>query len=354
MAKSTTAQPTASVLAFDRKLEVSDAVFSQYNSEDKHDGQQNSVVKVREKSVRGTISNRLKNKDAADPTKLDAKIQNPNLQTVDVAMLDSSNDMLKVNFTLKVLPFDGTPSACNNLDYQEKLTHAVREYMKKPGTDGIDELAKRYAVNLINGRWLWRNRIGSKEIAITVRGHINDETSVVTIDNAKKLNLRGFDEVSKEVNTVADWIRAGLRDEAFVMMEIEARAKVGFGQEVYPSQELVLDTGKTKSKELYVINKETKQAGMHSQKISNAIRTIDTWYTYKDQDETGENRIPIAVEPYGSVTTLGQAFRQPKDKMDFYTLFDKWVSKGEAPEAEQQHFVMAVLVRGGVFGESSK
>ncbi|VEI44822.1 CRISPR-associated protein [Actinobacillus equuli] len=38
---------------------------------------------------------------------------------------------------------------------------------------------------------------------------------------------------------------------------------MGRGQEVYPSQELVLDTGTRKSKILYEIN---NKAGMHSQK----------------------------------------------------------------------------------------
>lgn len=61
----------------------------------------------------------------------------------------------------------------------------------------------------------------------------------------------------------------------------------------------------------------------------------------------------IAVEPYGSVTSRGVACRQPKEKMDFYTLLDKWVTKGEKPATEQQHYVMAVLIRGGVFGEKS-
>lgn len=40
--------------------------------------------------------------------------------------------------------------------------------------------------------------------------------------------------------------------------------------------------------------------------------------------------------------------------MDFYTLLDNWVTKGQAPEAGQQHFVMATLIRGGVFGEKSE
>ena len=45
---------------------------------------------MRAKSVRGTISNRLKTKDQ-DPAKLDAAIENPNLQTVDVATLPADD-----------------------------------------------------------------------------------------------------------------------------------------------------------------------------------------------------------------------------------------------------------------------
>ena len=61
---------------------------------------------------------------------------------------------------------------------------------------------------------------------------------------------------------------------------------------------------------------------------------------------------PIAVEPYGSVTTQGKAYRQPKQKLDFYSLLDNWIIKDQTPPAEQQHFVIATLVRGGVFGEA--
>jgi CRISPR-associated protein Csy3 len=88
---------------------------------------------------------------------------------------------------------------------------------------------------------------------------------------------------------------------------------------------------------------------MHSQKIGNALRTIDTWYP-----DAGGELGPIAVEPYGSVTSQGRAYRQPKDKADFYNLLDRWVLHGEAPPAEQQHYVMANLIRGGVFGDAEK
>lgn len=89
-------------------------------------------------------------------------------------------------------------------------------------------------------------------------------------------------------------------------------------------------------------------AALHSQKIGNALRTIDTWHPQT------EALGAIAVEPYGSVTSRGIACRQPKEKMDFYTLLDNWVIKGMKPDVGQQHYVMAVLIRGGVFGEKGE
>jgi CRISPR-associated protein Csy3 len=91
---------------------------------------------------------------------------------------------------------------------------------------------------------------------------------------------------------------------------------------------------------------------MHSQKIGNALRTIDTWYPDFDNPETSVG--PIAAEPYGAVTNLGKAFRSPKDRQDFFTFFDKFALTGKLERIEDQHYVMAVLVRGGVFGESDK
>jgi len=85
---------------------------------------------------------------------------------------------------------------------------------------------------------------------------------------------------------------------------------------------------------------------MHSQKVGNAIRTIDDWYS-----EEAER--PIAVEAYGAVTNLGTAYRKPVLKNDFYTLFDRF-ALGESLAENEEHYVMAMLVRGGVFGQSSK
>ncbi|OCG20460.1 MULTISPECIES: type I-F CRISPR-associated protein Csy3 [unclassified Gilliamella] len=328
---------TASVLAFERSFDISDAIFAQ---QDNADDNKLSPVIVTEKSVRGTISNRLKNAVANDPTKLDAEIQKPNLQTVDVAALDADKDTLVVTWSCKVLPFLGKPSVCNDIEYQKELEKTTQDYIQ---TQGMLNLAKRYAINILNGRWLWRNRMAAEQISISIIRK-DAEKPIIQVSDVKQYQLNAFDYDDKSVNNLAKLIEAGLSGKEFVIFNVEAKLKMGLGQEVYPSQELILDTGKTKSKVLYEKN---KQAAMHSQKVSNAIRTIDTWY-----DDNAQ--FPIAIEPYGSVTSMGHAFRQPKQKLDFYTLFDNWVLKGEKPSLDQQHYVIAVLIRGGVFGASGK
>ena len=333
---------TASVLAFERKLDPSDAVLHAGLWADQADAKAWVPVTVREKSVRGTISNRLKTKDA-DPAKLDAAIQNPNLQTVDVATLPSDADTLRVRFTLRVLAGAGTPSACNSASYQAKLLNTVKGYVD---ANGFTELAQRYAANLANGRFLWRNRVGAESVQIVVEQLKDGQAEKSWSFNALDLDMRALAAINSEVQSLGQTIANGLAGKEHVLLQVSAFVRVGAGQEVFPSQELILDKGSSKkSKTLYAVG---GVAGMHSQKIGNAIRSIDTWY------EGAEEQGPIAVEPYGSVTTQGKAYRQPKQNMDFYTLLDGWLIKDKTPEVEQQHFVMATLIRGGVFGDAGK
>jgi CRISPR-associated protein Csy3 len=245
---------------------------------------------------------------------------------------------------LRVLGGAGIPSACNDVGYQSKLVETVQAYV---GKQGFGELAKRYASNLANGRFLWRNRVGAEAAEVKVRhlkdGKIRQEWTF----NALSLNLREFSN-SEDLGALASVIHEGLSDKLHVLLEVIAHARIGKGQEVFPSQELILDRGEKKgqkSKTLYTVR---DVAALHSQKIGNALRTIDTWYP--GAAELG----PIPVEPYGSVTSQGKAYRQPREKTDFYTLLDRWVLKGDAPAIEQQHFVIANLIRGGVFGEAEK
>ncbi|STQ70411.1 type I-F CRISPR-associated protein Csy3 [Hafnia alvei] len=329
---------TASVLAFERKLANSDALmFAGKWSDVSNVATTWQPLHIQEKAVRGTISNRLKNAIASDPTKLDAEIQKANLQRVDVAALPMDADTLKVTFTLRVLGNLSTPSVCNDQEYQVALQEVIEGYIAE---HGFAELAARYAENLANGRFLWRNRIGAEAIEV----HVSSGEQHWKFD-AQNYSLREFSQPKGDLKALAQVIEAGLRGESFALLTVNAFVHLGAGQEIFPSQELVLDSNSKKSKVLYQVS---DVAAMHSQKVGNALRTIDTWHPMV------ESLGAIAVEPYGSVTSRGVACRQPKEKMDFYTLLDKWVTKGEKPATEQQHYVMAVLIRGGVFGEKGE
>src|SRR5690606_3053365 len=116
----------------------------------------------------------------------------------------------------------------------------------------------------------------------------------------------------------------------FVLLEVDAFVRLGAGQHVFPSQEMNMGE---KKKVLFKLGKDNNHAAMHSVKLGNAIRTIDDWYS-----ENAE--FPIAVEPYGSVTQRGEAYR--KSKTDLYTLMLDWVNDKPVAD-EQKYYVLANL-----------
>ncbi len=331
---------TPSVLAFESKLAPSDAILSSGQWTQRDNAAQWKPIKVSEKAVRGTISNRLKGAIANDPAKVDAEIQKANLQTVDVAALPFGCDTLKVHFTLRVLGELATPTTCNNPAYQEAFAGIIDDYNEE---EGFATLANHYAANIANGRFLWRNRLGAESVTVHVHYKNEQEGGECQFDSLA-YDLRDFDKGKDDWRELARVIADGLSSKRrYTLLTIEAFVQLGQGQTVFPSQELVLGGSKgDKSKFLYQLN---SVAAMHSQKIGNALRTIDIWHP--EVAEVG----PIAVEPYGSVTNRGKAYRQPKDKVDFYHLLDRWLTKDEKPTLEQQHYIMAMLIRGGVFGK---
>ena len=328
----------ASVLAFEKKLVPSDGLMYGTTWEDRNN--QFEPLKLQEKSVRGTISNRLK---ISDEGKIDAKIESANLQTVDSCALTPDQDTLKLNFTLKVLGGVENPSACNHEGFNQTYSESVMGYI---GEHGFTELAHRYASNLANGRFFWRNRIGSENIEVQINV-LNNDISKDWVFNSLDFNTQNFDDQSSDVKELAELIAKTLSGEnEFLLLDINAFAEVGKSQDVYPSEELVLDKNNSKEKKSKILYDVNQVAAMHSQKIGNAIRTIDTWYP-----EYENHQRPISIDPYGAVTNLGRAYRQPKEKKDFFSLFDRFSQGEKLDSTEEEHFVMAVLVRGGVFGE---
>lgn len=297
----------ASVLAFEKKLVPSDGYMYGTNWNERA---QENALELKEKSVRGTISNRLKAAIKGDPAKLNAEVEKANLQRVDACSLSPNQDTLKLHFTLKILGGIAQPSACNNALFKQSYSAAVNEYIRE---EGFKELSRRYAINIANARFLWRNRIGAENIEVQVKA-LNGDSEQFWVFDATEISTRHFDTDNAQVIDLSNRISTALSSEDdFLMLEISCYVQVGLAQEVYPSEELVLDKGKgEKSKILYDVN---NIAAMHSQKIGNALRSVDTWYPlFNDKEQTAG---PIAIEPYGAVTNLGMAYRTPKDNKIF-------------------------------------
>lgn len=341
------------VLAFEAKLVCSDGLMMAGNWSDMNKPEKWQPVRVQPKSVRGTISNRDERSDVEhnDYAKFIKDIANPNIQTVDNAALPFDSDTLKVSFTLRVLGNLAKPSACNIPDYQTKLAAIINNYQEEYQ---FAELAKRYAKNIANGRFLWRNRVCAEAVEI----HIKIENEILIFD-AYEISMKDFSEPENQINKdklekLTAVIQKGFCDstgQSFSFIEVDAFVKLGHGQMVYPSQEMVMEKAEKGGKSKYLYKLHDTQLGdiaaMHSQKIGNALRTIDNWHSKSHEVGT------IAVEPYGSVTNQGEAYR-PKSDGAFYTLLDNWMLKNKQPTESEQHFIIAVFIRGGVFSAQAE
>lgn len=376
------------VLSYEKKLIPSDGYFYGVFWDDiswEQDIDNKNVctaLKIREKTVRGTNSTykTISRTDAAaGGVGKKSYMEDANIQTVDTCFLGKDQDTLRLSFTLKILPMTGKPSACDNEEFQDRSLTVIKDYIKE---DKFKELAKRYAWNIASGRFLWRNRVGAKAVKVTVSYENEDKNGKgFIVFNALGFSLRDFENIEKDqkenfemlTNKIASVLSSGLNEDdigkgyvySHLLLNIDAYALIGRAQEVYPSEEFIgkdKDAQKKegdKSKVLYSVTGKTyeKQAAMHSQKIGNALRTIDTWYPLPTSKNNGvvEQLSPIPIEVYGSVTHEGIAYRKKDRKAghDFFNLFKKFINQDNI-SVEDKYYVIAMLIRGGVFGEKKE
>ncbi len=334
------------MLSFERKLETSDALMFSGNWEtlpkdnvttyevDVSAWNKIAIVKRYNRSTQSAYGTSDDNKKKPNPVSSDSDDTN----------LPIDSDTLKVSFNLRVVGNLGEPFGCDDPKFQDAIQRKVESFKDE---DGLKELAYRYAYNIANGRFLWRNRVGAEEIAIYVQlNEKNDKAESKPLKfNAYEFSLNHFDKnrENEELNILSNKIEEGLLGdhERFSLIKIDAYVKLGNLQHVFPSQKMNMgEKGK-------VLFKLDDCAAIHNVKIGNAIRTIDTWYTrYKDEN------LPIAIEPYGSVTQRGEAYRKNKNEGDLYSLMVKWVNNIDI-SLEEKSYVVANLIRGGVFSKKS-
>ncbi len=145
-----------SVLAFDRKLEPSDALMHSGCWDNINDNKPWAPIELFERRNRAVHSN-FTQEVLDDEGALQEMMAKPNLSWGDDASLNHEHDTLKIGFTLRVVSGFSQPSVCNKVDFGNAYRDTIEDYAK----DSLQELANRYAYNIANGRFLWRNRVGA-------------------------------------------------------------------------------------------------------------------------------------------------------------------------------------------------
>ncbi len=327
------------VLATQRTYALSDAVmYNTFDNENKR-----TPVNVTRHGVRAT--NNTPPKKSIDGVVDEKDVRN--LQIVDSAKLDYQSSGMQVEFNISFFKLEKSLSSVAG-ENDQALRNSFYDFCDRAyKSEGIFEVACRYARNILNGRWLWRNRMIASEVDVTA---FNKNVSVTV--NALESSLKHFDNYSEQELSLATVISAGLKGDGSHKITVHANLKFGAqgSLEVYPSQNYI-DGDALVSKSLYVLDKRTIRklegpevvgiAAIRDQKVANAIRTIDTWYLSEDEKPT-----PIAIELFGANLDKQRFFRRNKDDNAFYFMKNLNVLD---PNSDEGKFMIACIVRGAVY-----
>lgn len=333
------------MLAYARSLQISEGVFFGIN------GERRIPVEILEKGVRGQSSeDKAKNPGLSNP------------QTVEFAVLPQGCTAVELDFSLRVLPKAMAPHACGNTMVGTSYTELAAEYAR---AGGFTVLADLYTWNIANARFAWRNRFQVDRSKVRVV--FADETIIFDPYKLSLEQAADRDEMAAALvegsraalDRFVDGVTRGLTQAPFTF-DVTWAGDMDAGQEIFPSQEYIREAKAEKDLSrvyaklpVFFAGREINQASMHSQKIGAALRHIDIWHGNEDYG-------PIAVNPYGGVQETAAVLRNAKNS--FYDIRKKAENVLAAVRDAQSvsdipgsiHFMMANLVRGGVFGSSSK
>jgi CRISPR-associated protein Csy3 len=294
----------------------------------------------------------------------DKDVKNP--QRTESAKTDPGATGMVVEFSMSTITLDNAVFACNQNDFRASVQGFIERF-KSSGE--LREICNRYARNILNGRWLWRNRILGQNITVTVTCG-NEQI----MSDATARPHSTFGDYTDNEKKLGDLLMLSLTEKP---MQFVVTGTVDFGMagsfEVFPSQNYVSDKPKGFARSLYKLSRISRQdlirimskddadtysgdiidmgnAAIRDQKIGNAIRTIDTWY------EGGNDATPIPVEPKGANIETNEVKRGGKNSL-FETIIavdDIVPAKDGEPLGQDAMFILANLVRGFLAGEKDE
>lgn len=345
------------VLSFQRGMILGDGLFfNRYSN-----GGTDPLFVIRH-GIRGTQNINKKGSSAEGATAASSPCQAvSNIQQTDSAKLAPEAVGLQVRFDFRVIDlkdslFACAPSKDDKQDDLEFLRESISSFISRAReSQGLFDVCCRYARNIANGRYLWRNRVIARDVQVRV---IIPGSHQITFD-ALSIPLHDFSAFSDDEKRLATVIRDGFNGD--LRAKVSVCADVDFGVdgpvEVFPSQNyLHKEEGSGFARPLYCVGtprsdqdphsiRELGQAALRDQKIGNALRTIDTWYP-----SFGVHRRAIPVEPNGANLDAQQFFREKESSG-----FNLMLKMGQLDvNSDDGKFLLACIIRGGVFSGSDK
>jgi len=293
----------------------------------------------------------------------EGNVKNP--QRTESAKTDPGATGMVVRFSMATITLDNAIFACNNNDFRASVQGFIERFKS---SSELREVCNRYARNILNGRWLWRNRILGKNITVAV----TCENEQITSDATARPH-QTFGDYTDNEKRLGDLLMLSLTEKP---MQFVVAGVIDFGMvgsfEVFPSQNYVKKPDGF-ARSLYKLNRISRQdllrimsnddpntysgdiidmgdAAIRDQKIGNAIRTIDTWY------EDSNNARPIPVEPCGANIETNEIKRGGKNSL--FKLILAVDDIHPAKEGDQLNydaaFILANLVRGFLAGKKDE
>jgi len=362
MAKEKTGlQNLPTVLSIKRAIEYSEGAFINKGI---------SSEKLINVGVKGAIEHK-KDTEGPNPTPIREKV-----------FLNNDQDDLVLNYKLTILGVNNIPdkikvSKVSSLEAFNKIITELKENEIVTSAVGMG-----IAYNIVNGSVGFRNRDLAKKITTKIDFEVVNEIgeiekgSLEFNENARIYKKAPF-ALSLETGAANDLYSenesferlSGLISKYIVKeqdsiesltLNITTTFMIGGGAYIYPS-ELFSTKKDDKEKEMYKcvsFKKSTKEPvfGLSPEKISNAIRTVDTFY---DLNVNTANPLVIPIEPTGTSTKFFEDFRSDEQKV--FPMIDKLLEAVNSNKeistvlnSEELFYVYMNLVRGGLFQNKGK
>ena len=344
-------------LSYARSMQPSSGVFRAWNSETPDDKR---FVQVVHRKGLGQKAHHSNNTGIELLKEFSGDAMNNPVEG-DTCEVPVGCDRLGMSFNLRCLPNSLQPESTNRPEVARSFREVASRYAE---ADGFRYLASLYLENLANARFVYRNLMMADAARVTISFEdeqiafdpfvfaLNEPARDISYDEQVAVLASGLVEGDRDtLEELIDVMAEGLMEGRAPVINVNYEAQVAELDEVFPSQ--LFEEGRVLASTAAMENGKTIRAAILTpQKLGSALRTIDRWHLdgeYSTQP----------ISPYAGVKNDKKTLRIGGEAPSLYDIMKKPQAHlqslfEEGVPSAQTHFLIANLIRGGVFGISTE